>query len=408
MITTRSIPSAMSRITPNECQQQALKEMHHWYTMEDKRNRPYYTLSGAAGTGKTTLIRYFLEQEGMSLNDIICCAYVGKAVTVLAANGLPAQTIHSLIYYRSITYEKDEDGMIKLNNQGMPITKMVFALKEKLDHPYKLIVCDEASMVDERLEADLLSFGVPIIFMGDHNQLPPIFGVSRVMLHPDSVLTQIMRQEKDNPIIYLSQLAIHGIPFKVGNYGDSKVSTSVSAGTNLLTEYDNIIVGTNKTRKYFIDHIRHNVLRLESKLPYEGEKLICRQNNWNQPLGDGFYLTNGTIGTVTSIEYSRMKKGKVPITFVPEVTGKAVEEIMLDTEYIKLSPEEQKDYGLSPSNKFEYGYAITAHLSQGSQCPRVLFIDGRFHDEETTRKLRYTAITRAQKTVHIVVRGPRY
>ena len=103
-----------------------------------------------------------------------------------------------------------------------------------------------------------------------------------------------------------------------------------------------------------------------------------------------------------------MKKGRVPITFVPEVTGTPVDEIMLDTEYIKLSPEEQKDYGLSASNKFEYGYAITAHLSQGSQCPRVLFIDGRFHDEETTRKLRYTAITRAQKTVHIVIRGPRY
>ena len=97
----------------------------------------------------------------------------------------------------------------------------------------------------------------------------------------------------------------------------------------------------------------------------------------------------------------------MPITFIPEITKVPVENIMLDTDYIKLPPEEQREYGLSPANKFEYGYAITAHLSQGSQCPHVLFIDGRFHDEETTRKLRYTAITRAQKTVHIVVRGPR-
>lgn len=398
----------MSTIVLNEGQKEALKKLDHWFRLEDKSNHPYFSLSGAAGTGKTTIIRHFIEYEDLKMSDVVCCAYVGKAVTVLAANGLPAKTIHSLIYERIVTYERDANGEIVFNEGGYPKTKNVFTLRDQLDHNYKLIVCDEASMVDEKIEADLCSFGIPIIFTGDHNQLPPIFGDSRVMLKPDFILTQIMRQEKDNPIIYLSQRAIHGLPLLPGDYGDSKITTSIEVGSNLLKDYDNIIVGKNKVRRMFIDHIRQRILKIDTKLPVDGEKLICRQNNWDCSLGEGFYLTNGTMGIAIHVDYSRMKKGAVPITFVPEVTRRPVEDILLDTEYIRLPMEEAKDYGLTPYNKFEYGYAITAHLSQGSQCPRILFLDGYFHDEETTRKLRYTAITRAQQTVHIVVSGSRW
>lgn len=398
------IPPSMINFVPNDSQQGALKAMKHWYDFE-RDYKPYFTLSGAAGTGKTSLILYFFQMMGFGMNDFICAAYVGKAVTVLASKGLPAKTIHSLIYRRTIVYERDEKGELVLDEEGKPKEKLQFILKDKLDYPYQIIAIDEASMVDTNLEADLLSFGVPIIFIGDHHQLPPIFGTSAVMMNPDYILTQIMRQEKDNPIIYLSQMVIRGIPLEVGTYGDSKITDSVDLGTNLLTDYDTIVVGRNKVRQMFNDHIRYRLLQAKDYYPMEGEKLICRQNNWDQDLGSGFYLTNGTQGIMDHIYYDKMKKGCVPIDFVPDITKRKVGKLKMDTEYIKLKCYETNTYGLSKYNKFEYAYAITAHLSQGSEWPSVLFLDGKFQDYDTTQKLRYTAITRASQRIHIVIKG---
>ena len=400
------IPSNMINFTPNECQAEALKAMQHWYDYE-RTYKPYFTLSGAAGTGKTSLLLYFFEMMGFGMNDFICAAFVGKAVTVLASKGLPAKTIHSLIYRRIITYERDDEGELVLNEKGKPKEKFEFVLRDKLEYPYKIIAIDEASMVDTNMEADLLSFGIPIIFIGDHHQLPPIFGNSAVMMNPDFILTQIMRQEKDNPIIYLSQQVIRGIPLEIGIYGDSKITGSVDLNTNLLTDYDTIIMGLNKTRQMFNDHIRYRLLHARDYMPMEGEKLICRQNNWSMELGDGFYLTNGTQGIVSHIYLDKMKKGRVPIDFIPDITKRCVEKISMDTEYLKLKCYETNDYGISKSNKFEYAYAITAHLSQGSEWPSVLFLDGKFQDYETTKKLRYTAITRASEKIHIVIQTRR-
>ena len=54
-------------------------------------------------------------------------------------------------------------------------------------------------------------------------------------------------------------------------------------------------------------------------------------------------------------------------------------------------------------NKFEFGYALTTHLVQGSEFPDVLYIDEWMHDEDLTRALRYTAVTRAERSITIVI-----
>ena len=80
------------------------------------------------------------------MDDFICAAYVGKAVTVLASKGLPAKTIHSLIYKRVISYEKDEQGNIVLDEDGNPKEKFAFVLRDRLEEDYKIIAIDEASI----------------------------------------------------------------------------------------------------------------------------------------------------------------------------------------------------------------------------------------------------------------------
>src|SRR4029450_4102513 len=61
---------------------------------------------------------------------------------------------------------------------------------------------DECSMVDEELGRDLMSFGTPILVLGDPGQLPPISGGGFFTDHePDFLLTEIHRQGRENPLI---------------------------------------------------------------------------------------------------------------------------------------------------------------------------------------------------------------
>ena len=109
--------------------------------------------------------------EGVD-GDVLFAAFTGKAAQVLRSKGAKkASTIHSLIYRPrgEETIEDEETGKknvlptFSLNRQS-PVSKA------------DLIIIDECSMVDEELGRDLMSFGAPILVLGDPGQLPPVSG----------------------------------------------------------------------------------------------------------------------------------------------------------------------------------------------------------------------------------------
>ena len=77
-----------------------------------------FEISGPAGSGKTTLILYLIEQLGLSLEQVLFIAYMGKAACRMALNGLPAKTIHSAIYRYEKVIARDEEGKIIYNENG--------------------------------------------------------------------------------------------------------------------------------------------------------------------------------------------------------------------------------------------------------------------------------------------------
>lgn len=401
--------SEKNHFYPNEQQAKLIPILYDWYMsyLTGKSDKQYFSLSGPAGSGKTTILRYLVEYIGLGIDQVACAAYVGKAVTVLNKHDMNARTIHSLIYVPTVVTDTDENGRPLLDRDGDPITKIKFFKRDELDYPYALIIIDEASMVNDSLRDEILSFGVPVIFVGDCNQLEPIFGKGSVMLYPDFRLTQIMRQKENDPIIQLSQMAIKNLPYQPGVYGKSRVITELAMDKRLLTDYDVIIVGTNKRRESINGYIRSHLLGLHSIFPIVGERMICRQNNWNISIGDGLFLTNGTAGDVMDV-YKVKSNKYFTIDFKADASGQTKKNIKVDLQYLKASPDERKLMGMTKYNKFEYGYAITAHLSQGSQYPRVLFIDEPFGgDLENRCKLRYTAITRASESIDILIPGRR-
>ena len=378
-----------------EEQSRLVTKLTDWYKHS---SRQWFSYSGAAGTGKTTVIRAFIEELG--LQRYIACAFVGKAVTVLSRQGLPASTIHSLIYHVSWVPVMDEKGEPVLNKDGNPKMKVVFSLKNELPGDLQLIIVDEATMVNDDLAEDILSFGIKTVFIGDNNQLPPVFGVSSVMLNPDFWLTKIMRQAENNPIIYLSQRVLKDLPLQYGIYGKSRVVPSVTLDET-YTRYDAIIAGKNKVRDDINEYIRYNIKGVTSRLPVIGDKLICRQNDWDRSIEGNIYLTTGMTGIVTDIHRSLGGNKYMSIDFLPEISDEEFFNLLLDTQYIRMNYEDRRNYGFSRYEKFEYGYCVTCHACQGSQFDNVLFINQWFHDADLTKKIQYTAITRAIESIDI-------
>src|SRR5215831_18514137 len=147
-----------------------------------------FRLFGYAGTGKTTLAKHIAE--GVD-GKVLFAAFTGKAACVMRSKGcLGASTIHSLIY-RPLE-SKEEQPSFELWQQA-PASNA------------KLIIIDECSMVDAELGRDLMSFGVPLLVLGDPAQLPPIQGGGFFTdAKPDAMLTEVHRQARDNPIVRLS------------------------------------------------------------------------------------------------------------------------------------------------------------------------------------------------------------
>lgn len=394
----------ISTFIPNEDQYELLSRLHHWWTTKYKQ---IYVYSGGPGTGKTTVIKEFLRYCNIGIDEVLAAAYSGKAVNVMCDQGLHAQTIHSTFYHPVWEKVLDEFGE-PVMKKGRPEFRMDFVPKEELPSNAKLIIIDELSMVPDNIMEDILSFGLPVVGIGDINQLPPIFGSCSYMLRPDFFLTKIMRQAEGDPIVEFCTDILNYKNLRYGTYegprGTSRVMDKVVMDTNLMEDYDMIICCRNATRDRFNDFIRRELCR-RPEYPVEQDKIICRQNVKDRSNG-GRFLTNGTIGWVDYIIPGSMSKKKVKIDFVPDYDPNITyPNLEIDLEYLLMTHDERINVGMRKNIKFEYGNIITSHLSQGSQYDRVLFIDEPFGDRAMVRALRYTAISRAAKSIDIVTQS---
>ena len=385
----------------NEQQAQAIEALRKWWY---NGNKQVVQISGAAGTGKTTLIRYLINEIKLEHDEVLFTAFVGKATLAMTRNGLNAKTLHSAICYCKDEPVLDENGNV-VTEYNRRVTKRVFTRRRKIDPRIRLIVVDEGSMVPAKMADWLLKFKVPIIVLGDLNQLPPVIGDSFFLKEPDVVLTQIMRQSSESPIPYFAQNVLQNGTKCLSpglQIGDKiNVLSKADITPELLKDYDVIICGTNKTRNNLNTYIRERIYGRTQDYPVIGDKLICRENDWTFSVDD-VYLINGLIGYVTDIDLESISDYTMKIDFKPEFMDNEFKNVTLDRIYMGLSPNDKRFYR-SNYHKFEYGYAITCHLSQGSQYNRVLVFNESFGTAEERRKWLYTAVTRAIDKVTILI-----
>lgn len=414
-------------ITLTSDQENAKKLIIEWYLNLDTQ---CFVLSGYAGTGKTFLLKHVVC-ECLNLVPDKQAAFVaptGKAASILIRGGVPASTIHSLIY-------KTDDDDFETDENGEIIKKRLrFIKRDKLSTELKLIVVDETSMVGDDLMRDLMSFNIKCLFCGDDAQLPPVNGNSSLLENPDCSLREIMRQEMDNPIIKLATMARRGEVIPFGNYGDiaavvSKKDFTGKTRRNILLKAGQIICGRNSTRAQLNREIRfYNGITSDEPLPQEGEKLICTLNNWERCIdSEGrFHLVNGIIGYCSNVE--EKSDGLGVLDFRAEFLEESIHKVPFDEGifltgnyyhmYGELAVKTENGLVISENNfaavhnnkikslelisRFEFAYAITCHKAQGSEFDFVVVFDeSRAFSSDASRWL-YTAITRARKKLIIV------
>jgi exodeoxyribonuclease-5 len=393
-------------------QERALRKVGDWL---QKRDKPYFTLAGYAGTGKTTLAKELTSGIG---GTVYFAAYTGKAAHVLLKTGIrSASTIHRLIYLprdkcgqKLIALQKEHDSLSRRNprpeKELAKIEGDILKEQQNLSRPEftlntdgplataSLCVIDEYSMVGRQMGADLLSFGCPILALGDPGQLPPIEGDQFFTKKPDVMLDEIHRQAADNPIIRLSKDVREGRPLRPGTYGKSRVvrrgNVSDDELGKLILETDQLLLGMNRTRRQFNAYARE-LRGYNGMMPVVGDKLVCLRNNPDAG------LLNGQTWVVKRVVD---KKTYLQLGLVGE-DGEKTECLSHMHRFLG----KDKDKGFDPRrlrefNDFDYGYALTVHKAQGSQWDNVVLIDEWRMDKR--KEWLYTAITRAAESIVVI------
>ena len=398
----------MSDLVLSSDQQSSLDDIMSW----TKTSSRLLTMGGFAGTGKTTLIAELRRLLPKNACVAFCC-FTGKATSVLlsklkAAKCLKSRdscsTIHSLIY----------DPVIDKR------TGKVKGWKLKDNMPYNFIIMDEASMVNEELFADLSSYGIPILGVGDHGQLPPVSGSLNLMADPDIKLEKIHRQAEGNPIIKVSMAARLDGHIPYGSLGGSvaKVAHKHDLIYDFLKHskgFKNTILlcGFNSTRVDINKKLRAMMSRT-SKDPQPGDRVVCLRNN-KESVECPIY--NGILGTViaagklhTHYEAEVDIDGEEdryfgPISFTgfnndkPDFEEKPV---------MRLVPDPNDSSALVKKKQrldiFDFGYCLSVHKSQGSEWNRVMLFEQpcRYWSGPDWNRWLYTAVTRAKEQLLIV------
>jgi exodeoxyribonuclease-5 len=362
-------------------QDAALKSVSAWLKAKPgEGNTPQlFRLFGYAGTGKTTLARHIAEDVD---DKVLFAAFTGKAALVMRSKGCHgASTIHSLIY--------------KTLESGAEIPS--FELWD--DAPAskaKLIVIDECSMVDAELGRDLMSFGVPVLVLGDPAQLPPIQGGGFFTdTQPDAMLTEVHRQARNDPIVRLSMDIRAGNRLEPGEYGATQVVRRDALDPQRVLDADQVLVGRNATRRAY--NIRMRERRgFADPLPMAGDKLVCLRNNRRKG------LFNGGLWTVK--ERPKARRGIIGMRLQPEdAPGARTVKVSVRPECFTGAIEQVEWPQRKRYDEFDFGYVLTVHKAQGSQWDDVVLFDESFAFPESRDRWLYTGVTRAAKRLTVVV-----
>lgn len=388
-------------------------------------------LLGGPGTGKTftsaALIRALEKRVG--IEKVAVCAPTGKAAVRLTqamrSNGIVinAQTIHSML------------GVMTVKGGG-------FEFEHNADNPlpFSFVICDESSMIDTNLMADLIEAipsGGKLLLVGDPNQLPPVGHGAPLR---DFVAAGVVRGElteirrNSGRIVQACHEIRQGLGFDTSNPFDP--DAEFPENLRMVTAFDD----TSKVSSMFrvLEVIRHKgkdpvwdcqviaavnergdlsrkrlnkILQAAlndqpevSGTPFKlGDKVVCLRNSEHEKADQGGtkYVANGEQGKVVECGPKLMTVQLIDGTKVKVPRGGGDKE---GKESGSQGGESESAESVDTGCNWDLAYAVSCHKSQGSEWPFVIVMldDSGAAKQVCSREWIYTAISRAKTGCFLV------
>lgn len=301
----------------NDQQKSALKELEAFVNGDDTS----ITLSGYAGTGKTTIMGIFNEYLKRRIQaDIIFSAptHRANAVTRQKTPNAKVVTLQSLLGLRpDFDITEDVFDLHKLKFEQVAEVKI---------EPASIVIVDEASMIQDSLYDFLLkqiaAKGAQIIFMGDKGQLRPVKAnnISKVFRN-DGAQLQLTKIERtgDNPILKESTRVRNGEGFSYETdiapngqgveYSSDKTRIREFVRTSLKEMKDSqdplyfrVLAATNSSVEAYNSAIRQILYGRRPAQLYEGELVMGYSNREYDSLRKKYKLMNSGDYVVQSVK----------------------------------------------------------------------------------------------------------
>ena len=213
-----------------------------------------------------------------------------------------------------------------------------------------------------------------------------------------------------NPIVYFAHKAINGEAFKYGNYDNVTVIPKKQLNLYNLKTSDMNITITDELRTAVNNIYRTKILKRKDVINIVGERVLCESNLYSESLINNdnkkikVYLVKGTIGYLTKVNKHAMNTKYVGINFRPDFYHEDFMDLVMDRHYLNNIKANSVQMVPEEPILFSYAYALTAVLSRNSYWDKVTFIiDDKDNDVELQKRLMYTAITRARKSLNIII-----
>lgn len=349
-------------------------------------HEPCGVITGGPGRGKTASLKAALPYMGKS---VALCAPSGKAARRMAElTNHPASTVHRLLKLQPETeiaeYHRDN-----------PL-------------PYDVVVVDEASTLDNALCAKLLAAcdvtRTRVHFIGDVDQLPPV-GAGQILADliasdhvPVVYLRTMHRSASESWVCQNAPRILEGTidltpteNFEFVVADDDLVERVVDVAAHYVQRHgrDNVQVVAPMNVGDYGTTVLNPALQqvINPKNPktafgfsggkhariYEGDDVVVVVNDYER------LVFNGEVGRVLTV--GKGPDGKVIVDFIDRRVSYLKHEA---TEFLRLA------------------YALTVHKMQGSEVDWVVLAMHEAYGPMLTRKLLYTAVTRAKIGVVIV------
>lgn len=352
-------------------------------------------ITGGPGTGKTTIIKGIVQLYKMITGlpfeklkeKMVLLAPTGRAAKRMSEACLyPASTIHRYLKWNKETGE--------------------FQYNERNKVRAQFVIVDETSMIDVDLLANFfkaLPRNVKLLFIGDYNQLESVGpgNVLKDLIESEIIntifLKEIYRQDQNS---FITELA-----YEVNNGELSLEFTSKKDDYNFIECGNEDVLGACcKVFKKAIDK-GYDIKNVQVLAPmYKGINGIDSLNKTLQNIfnprgeeknetfdGDVIYREGDKVLQLENMPDDNVFNGD--IGFISKIKGPEIT-VDFDGNMVKYT---KKDY-----KAIKHGYAISVHKAQGSEFEIVIMPVVNTYRVMLYRKLVYTGITRAKKSLILI------